>query len=357
MNDDKNIYPTIRELIGGRKKFKKGQDIGIEIEIEGRRIWDTWPGNNTWHIVEDGSLRGEEAAEYILAHPIHIDEIPEALEELEELLEPVKIELSDRCGVHIHINIQDITFKELFNFAFLYLVMEDVLVSYCGASREGNLFCLKAKDAEYLIDKLIETKKENELGPLKNQEENIRYAAINFASIFKHGSLEFRALKTPKDFSEINTWARMLWQVKEASGKYNTPIEIIEDCSLLGMRGFIIKVMGDFTKTLVRNVPEIENKIRTGIRLMQDVAYTKSIKRPVIKSDLVKPKKVYKPGAVIVEDNIFLEEPEAPEADEAVFQEPVEGEQIRGGHRVNIMRGYQAALYRDRELRAIAEEE
>ncbi len=62
-----------------------------------------------------------------------------------------QIEDSGRAGVHVHVNCQELNIIQLYNFITLYLIFEDSLVKWCGPDRVGNLFCLRAKDAEWLL--------------------------------------------------------------------------------------------------------------------------------------------------------------------------------------------------------------
>ena len=111
-------------------------EVGIEVEVEGQNLGFV-ERSNTWNVVGDGSLRGE-SAEYILRQPVHRKDIHEALAELQELIRHATIRTSDRAGVHVHINCQQLTFMQVINFASLYLIFEDILIKFCGEAREGN---------------------------------------------------------------------------------------------------------------------------------------------------------------------------------------------------------------------------
>ncbi len=245
------------------------KDIGIEIEMEGTRLpleLGKW-----WNVTRDGSLRGN-GYEYVLSTPCLHKNVPERLQYLQDVFKKQKSVLtpSDRCGVHIHINCQKLTTKQTINFALLYLLFENLLVKWCGEDREGNLFCLRAADAERLMEMLARCRARNSLRDMQNQE--FRYAALNISSIRKFGTLEFRAMGTPKKLSKIEPWINMLMRVYKHSQIYTEPQNIVEDMSMTGGIEYLQRVFGPDAHRLI--VPKAEELLMNGVRLIQDVAYT-----------------------------------------------------------------------------------
>ncbi len=253
-------------------KVLKGNEIGIEIEIEGENLRNI--NNIYWLSKQDGSLRGKETIEYVLRKPIRINQTRAILRILKKELKQNKTIIlpSNRCSVHIHINVQHMLEKEAFIFILLYLIVEEILIDYCGEGRKGNLFCLQAKDAEELINKLIFIKRSRTFKVL--QQQGFRYSAINIEAIVKFGSLEFRSFKTPKELLNIAKWIDILYQVKKASLLFKNEEELISSFSFLGENIFLERVFGDKYQFLKeKNIENIEQKIYSGIRLIQDVVY------------------------------------------------------------------------------------
>jgi len=113
---------------------KKGE-VGIEVELEGRHL--NFEGDLFWNVTNDGSLRGN-SGEWVLRDPVSRKDIAKAVQSLIKMHEPTmnrpyEIDCSDRCGVHIHINCQQLTFIQTMCFLTLYLAFEDVLMRFCGA--------------------------------------------------------------------------------------------------------------------------------------------------------------------------------------------------------------------------------
>lgn len=261
---DKKIY----ELFNVRRRENK--HIGIEIEMEGENLPIGF--SKFWDVTGDGSLRGT-SREFVLKAPCHKNKTKSRLDFLQQELKEMNAKLlpSDRCGVHIHVNCQDLTVTQVINFAVLYLVFEEILVKWCGENREGNLFCLRASDAEMLIQEIVICRMRGNLNSLQN--DKYRYASINLSAIRKFGSVEFRAMGTPKKFASIQLWIDMLLRVQEASLGYKEPHEIVEDLSVTGGLMYVRKVFGPLYKHLV--CPELNRICIDGVRRVQQIAYTK----------------------------------------------------------------------------------
>lgn len=259
---------------------KTNGEIGIEIEMEGRGLARAIP-NSLWLAKKDGSLRGE-AIEYVLSKPINRKDVLEYLTSLQNYLHNVGSRLvpSDRCGVHIHLNVQNLEIKKVVQIVVLYIILEDLLVKWCGPEREGNSFCLRVKDAEYLIDDTCQQILDGQLNPT----DNVRYASINLTALSRFGSLEFRAMRTEKDFTRIKTWIDMLLRVKDHAIKYNSPEDIVEAVSMNGATPFVRQVMGQLSELI--ECPDMDQLVFDGVRRAQVLAYTRPPARKKKESNL-----------------------------------------------------------------------
>ena len=292
--------------------FQELGEVGIEIEMEGRGLE---VGNNIipiWKQKFDGSLRGE-SVEYVLRHPIGRKTVDGELIDLQTALlnSGALFKPSDRCGVHIHLNVQDWTTKKVFNLITLYLMLENVLVNYCGPTREGNLFCLRGQDADYLIQIIMQAKRKNTLHPLLNNA--LRYASLNIGSIGRFGSLEFRALQTPKKLHTIGTWVKLLLAVKDSSLNFKDGPSMIESFSMDGPQDFLFRVFGEKLSQKLM-VDGWERRLEMAVRMVQDVAYTslgraKTVPKKLKLRHTRQPGELFEVDGEIEENNGFLNEP------------------------------------------------
>jgi hypothetical protein len=193
-----------------------------------------------------------------------------------------KCKPSDNCGVHIHINVQEMTLPELMNFMMLYLVFEDLMVKWCGDDREGNFFCLRSKDAEGLVEALIDLKQHWNLQDIIS--DDLRYASMNIVALIKFGSLEFRAMRTPKDIREIAVWVDLLTTLKDQSKNFRYPHEILEGFSADGVTEFVNSIFGDRANLL--DFPDVLPHLMDGIRVIQDISYAPQKDAPKTRKDL-----------------------------------------------------------------------
>ena len=247
-------------------------EIGIEIEMEGGGLELDGMKIPAWLQKFDGSLRGT-SMEYVMRGPVKREDVKAALSQLETIAKEsgATFRPSDRCGVHVHVNVQSWTTKKVFNFITLYLLLENVLVNYCGETREGNLFCLRGQDADWFIQALMQAKRNHTLVGLCRNE--FRYASINVNAIGTFGSLEFRAAQTQKKLSGINTWVKMLLAVKDASLKIKDGPAMVEMFSMDGPEAFILNIFGEKLGALL-TTKGYERRLEMAARMVQDIAYT-----------------------------------------------------------------------------------
>jgi hypothetical protein len=290
LKDRTDIHQTIIDFFGNERK--EGE-VGLEIEVEGENVLHQAILNH-WVIDKDGSLRND-SAEYKLCEPIPRDKVLPVLLYLYQKLDRAGTQILDshRTGVHVHINVQQLTVKELYQFITLYLCIEELMVRWAGPKRVGNLFCLRASDAEGLVNLLSNALSSGNLQELHS--DRVRYASLNVKAIQDYGSLEFRALRggliTPQ---EIATWVTMILEIKDAALRFNNPREIIESFSGQGPEKFLENI-GPTVNLL--NFDNQEQLLRLGVRNAQEVAYcNKWLPAKVAKPEVNKePKKEFDP--------------------------------------------------------------
>ena len=246
-------------------------DVGIEIEVEGASLPQHM--GRYWRVEYDGSLRGE-SCEYVLAKPLPIHETKEALQYLREqyIAAGTRVKKSPRCGVHVHINCQEMGIVELYNFMCLYLIFEELLVKWCGPDREGNLFCLRAQDAEYLTYSLVRAAKEKEFRRTFGTDD-LRYASMNVKALATYGSLEFRAMRGTRDMRTIHKWVGILYNLKEMAKEFGNPQEIVMAMSQDGADMLLHQVFKREHRGVITSNGGWEESVMNGVRRIQDIAF------------------------------------------------------------------------------------
>lgn len=239
----------------------KPGDVGIEIEVEGKKPLP-FVAEGPWRCKADGSLRYN-GMEYVTKSPIRVcNNKIKKIELLTNKLEKKEFEVihnSPRSSVHVHVNVMRHTPTEVWNFVTAYWLLENLLMKYCGEDyREGNLFCLRLKDAEDLLTVAKDSFKRDipfdlfkELGGQGNR---IRYSSMNLAALPKFGSVEFRGMRGTIDPIIIDEWSTELFNLSENIKKFSDPGHLMD--VYYGLQN-----KEDFLKMLFSN--NFVNKIKT----------------------------------------------------------------------------------------------
>lgn len=246
----------------------KDGDVGIEIEVEGQDLPTVVDG---WRIEGDGSLRGE-ALEYVLPEPQSLTRVKSSLKRLEMAFKQRESEVFDTgyAGIHIHVNVQQLTVTQLCTFAFLYYAIEDLCLDFCGEDRKGNLFCLSAGVAPYPIKVLSETLRHGRFMDLGN--DKLRYASLNWKALAEYGSLEFRGMRSTLDRTVIIAWIEVLLELRQRAIEIDNPQRVVELYSEFRGEGFVKHILPVNHATL-KYQGDVDRAIERGIRSIQRVAY------------------------------------------------------------------------------------
>lgn len=261
---------NIKTLVGIHPMAYQANLFGVEIEVEGKRLPTTLDPNH-WRIETDGSLKAAEAYEYVTPGPLSLAGVRASLDVLEAAYKAKRtvVDESIRAGVHVHMNVQDWDIKQLMTFAVCYYLVEDLLMNYCGPDREGNLFCLRTRDAEYVLFRILRTLQERNLKHLKD--DVIRYSSLNYCSLFKYGSIEFRGMRGTGNLDTIYEWVEIINELRESSLKFNAPIDVIGNMSGSGEIDFFERLFP--TKHHLFNREGMAKSIRDSARRIQMIAF------------------------------------------------------------------------------------
>lgn len=244
-----------------RKRLVNGL-VGVEIEVEGEGLLH----ENTveWRADKDGSLRGENA-EYILQKPLSPPAVFKALDNLRDALVKLnsKITWSFRTSVHIHLNMLRLTDAQIKNVIYTYLLLENILIEYCGEDRIGNRFCLRVADAEGFIDALHRYFTTNRLP----ERDRYRYAAINLDALSKFGSLEFRSMRGTLDKETLETWIGSLVRLRSFAMKMESPEQIFQTYLERGGQEFLEMVVGKVNAKRFAEGKNVDDYIDRGASL------------------------------------------------------------------------------------------
>jgi len=226
----------------------KTQTFGIEIELTGltreeaaRTIaahfgtearyagggYDAWEAKDTaertWKLMSDSSIRAENKSgeatnqhRVELVSPICTYEDIETVQEITRLLRGAGAKPNSSCGIHIHIGMGEHTPKTLRNLANLVASKEDLIYQALAIKEKRQGYCKKA-DENFIA--AMNTKKPATLtgiadlwyaaytGESRTAHYNSsRYRLLNYHSIFRIGTIEFRAFNSTTHAGRIKAY-------------------------------------------------------------------------------------------------------------------------------------------------------
>lgn len=120
---------------------------------------------------------------------------------LEKLLKPInKQPQNDSAGVHVHVEANDLTPRQLGSLVYGYDAIEGLIeTSY---RRERRDFC-KLRSTSEVFSILSELKTKS----VESTSKGDRYVTLNLQSLARHGTVEFRAMGPVYDYNYLVRWA------------------------------------------------------------------------------------------------------------------------------------------------------
>jgi hypothetical protein len=280
------------------RTFKPSRDlvipdclVGIEIELErcgrlasnhGFNKVDPATGkediflrtpSELWKLHADGSLR-DDGMEFITL-PVLGKDIQTALTELEQFFidNGTEPQISERCSVHVHMNVHDLSLSELIYLICLYTVFESNLFNYVGKEREQNFYCLPYYNTDAFAETLnylwTDAQNEDDGRVIDTCAHFEKYSALNIGALSKYGTLEFRHHPGTYSSRKLLEWVNVLLSLKKfCYGK--VPTNFPEHFSAYNNRDFGREVFGyELYEKLSYN--GMEPDLVRGVRVAQDI--------------------------------------------------------------------------------------
>lgn len=201
--------------------------IGLEHEYEGVKE-PTLPKHtfsDFWTYHEEGSLK-DYGAEYVFASPMFGVDAFNALEWLVSHAKTSGWKCTKRTGIHVHLDVRDLTVPQLAGLCIVYAALEPILYHWVGNGRDASHFCIPLYradeallDACSIISSALRDDKVDGHSASFVAGEYQRYAGFNLQALHKFGSIEFRQLQTTHDLNLIIDWINIILSLKAAAFK------------------------------------------------------------------------------------------------------------------------------------------
>lgn len=200
--------------------------FGVELELESLNNIPVIP---MWSIKEDQSLRN--GVEYVLDRPYAGASLEDAIKGFYAV--DLKWNNSVRTSTHIHVNVSDCDLAVVQTMTILMYAVEDALFDVVGASRKWSGYAMALSEMDPVrLRKLFSHNRDDNivsLSPGRNQD---RYYGFNFASVSRHGTVEFRYFPGGPGYEELCEWLDFVTAIKKAGLHYN-PLTMVEQTSTL----------------------------------------------------------------------------------------------------------------------------
>lgn len=213
-----NHPEDVRRYKDSRNFILNGAHIGVEVELEGFKKAPMLDHPAYWLIKEDNSLRqydNKVPYEFVTSYYYCGEDLHDALNQLHTVINnitPPPIP-SSRTSVHVHLDVRDLSLKQMYDLTLLYALYERVLFRFCDIQREDSIFCVPFYKANGLLQSLSATSLTERISKLPQEE--MRYAAFNLHALKKFGSVEFRHHPGTLDMNKIRTWINIIMCLKQ----------------------------------------------------------------------------------------------------------------------------------------------
>jgi len=247
-------------------KVLEGPYVGIELEYEGAtEHLINYEALTRWSTAPDHSLRNG-GLEFV-SKPLGKLQIPAALAQVKKAIIDSHCMINKRCGVHVHLNVTDLTFFELWKIVTYYTAIEPFVFKHFADGREDSHFCVPMwqntvqqvnlwQDAVTLHRGVDKRPANNPqllnmpigMGGLKKTRVPLRflkaakYTAMNMQSIMRFGTLEFRQLYGTTDMRKVQKWVTFLIQLRERALEFSSPSAIAETLMCEGYAALLPEV-------------------------------------------------------------------------------------------------------------------
>lgn len=184
------------------------RDNGIDVH------YPDWEDGEGWKLVEDGSVDdGWELVSPILSGPEGFAEVAKALE---ILTDNVGAWIDFSCGLHVHVNANDLSTASIANAMLRYDSHSHEIDKVVHPQRLDNRFCLDISEEVTAIRRRIGKISQIKTFDLATLAPS-RYKKLNLAAYLKHGTLEFRLHEGALSVEAVTNWIAFCVQFIEDS--------------------------------------------------------------------------------------------------------------------------------------------
>lgn len=252
--------------------------LGLEFEFENVRLEQIQQDleYDVWDPHADGSLmRG--GVEFALRQPIQARYVNAIIVDLLNAAKKHEADPSYRCGMHVHIQVSDLTSIELLRLFLLYALFEPSIFEWVGLYRAKTRFCKPWWEANAHVRNLCKSLAAPTLksAKLKQVPDTMRYSALNVHAMWKYGTVEFRHLESTLSPERALNWLKIITAlVYKAQDKSLQIAELLDRVDKTSEEAFYREVFGHAADLMPR-LPlnrDAYTVLQTAINIKKDEA-------------------------------------------------------------------------------------
>jgi len=197
-----NVERIVEKFAIAPHGLRSSRNWGIEVETGGARGavkpagWDSRADGSLRSAYEDGD-RSADCREFVspILHSFH----SKGLESLTAHLSTQP--QNDTSGIHVHVDVDDLTPRQLGSLTYGYSAIEPLLAS--SYQREVRTYCMPRS-----LGAVRDTLRSSKTAATKHDvSRGDRYLSLNLNALNRHGTVEFRAMGPVYDYEYLIRWA------------------------------------------------------------------------------------------------------------------------------------------------------
>lgn len=198
-------------------------NLGLEFEFENvlnRELPPEYPFN-LWQGTNDPSLKNQ-GWEFTFNEPMFGKDVVEAVRGLCNHARAVGWRDSKRTGIHVHLDVRDLSPPQLHGLLLTYAITEPCLYRWVAFDREFCIYSMpwyKSDRAVQSVARIMQAAEVDTTGDLLvPYSSNFgRYAGCNLNALAKFGSIEFRHMRTTTNADHVLEWVNLLLHLRRSA--------------------------------------------------------------------------------------------------------------------------------------------
>jgi hypothetical protein len=204
--------------------------LGIELEYENVDLALHDVPVSKWSLDGDGSLRA--GGIELVSRPLFFGDVEPAIIEAEAFVERTGAVATPRCGLHTHMNMVPYNVGQVWSLACLYALIEPTIFQTFAVGREDSIFAvplwLNTSQTSALYSDICMLRSRPGSFGSSAAAATSKYAALNFNSLHKFGTLEMRQPYCTNNFEAIRIWLDFCKRLIERGVGFNDPDQVLD---------------------------------------------------------------------------------------------------------------------------------